>query len=386
MRLKARTSIKVVPELWDFRKGKYKSSVSGNLELNHELETLSSGLKKKFIHLKDDKPDISIAEIKLFLDEFVTGRRETLISSLDRVKEIFLERKKEVLTEGTLKEYKTVFKSLTVYEQLHKTILIFDSFNQSFFENYEKFLIKKNNPKKDSEGLLNDTIAKYIATLKTFLQWAFENGFHKNALAFTKIKTQIKKRSKHEIVALTEEELFKIFEYDFSDNQRLERVRDLFCFGCFTGQRFSDIMNFNRLDFDGTKWDFISLKTKKRVVVPMSGFIANAVSVIQKYEDDFPVISNQKFNDYLKEIGKLVEINTPVRIIRYRGSQTVERCNPKYEFMSSHMARRTFVTLSLEKGVPLTIVQKITQHADLRTLIKYEAHSTDALFNSFKNT
>ena len=386
MRLKIRTSIKVLPEHWDFNKGKYKSTASGSLELNSELENLSSSLKKKFIIYKDSGESLATDDLKQFLQRFIDGDSNIKDATLVRAKEIFLQKKEGLLTEGTLKEYRTIFKSLIDFEQKRKVSLNFATFNQSFFESYEKFLIEKKNPKQQKEGLLNDTIAKYTVTLKTFLQWAFENGFHKNASAFTKIKTRIKKRSKNEIVALSEGELMQLLHFDLSGNTRLEKVRDLFCFGCFTGQRFSDIMNFNALDFDGKKWDFISLKNKKRVVVPMSGFIANAIPIIEKYNSDFPVISNQKFNEYLKEIGELIPLATPVRIIRYRGTQQLTFTKPKHEFMSSHMARRTFVTLSLEKGVPITIVQKITQHADLRTLIKYEAHSTEALFNSFKNT
>ncbi|WP_346239233.1 tyrosine-type recombinase/integrase [Niabella insulamsoli] len=385
-RLKIRTTIKITPEHWDFRKGKYKSTVPGSLELNNELENLSSNLKKKFILYKESGSSLSAEDIKQFLEKFMNGDAGKKDGTLLRARETFLEKKIGLLSEGTLKEYRTVFKSLSDYELQKKLTLNFSSFNQSFFESYEKFLIEKKNPKQKKEGLLNDTIAKYTATLKTFLQWAFENGLHKNRSAFSKIKTQIKKRSKNEIVALMERELMDLLHYDFSGNERLEKVRDLFCFGCFTGQRFSDIMNFSKLDFDGKKWDFIALKNKKRVVVPMTGFIANAVPIIEKYSKGFPVISNQKFNEYLKEIGEKVKINNPVKIVRYRGTQQLVFTRPKHEFMSSHMARRTFVTLSLEKGVPITIVQKITQHADLRTLIKYEAHSTEALFQSFKNT
>jgi len=75
-----------------------------------------------------------------------------------------------------------------------------------------------------------------------------------------------------------------------------------------------------------------------------------------------------------------------VRIIRFSGVNEVEIRKPKHEFMSSHMARRTFVTIMLEKGVPITMVQKITQHSDLRTLLKYEGHGENALIESFKNT
>lgn len=71
--------------------------------------------------------------------------------------------------------------------------------------------------------MLNDTIAKYTATLKTFLQWAFEEKLHKNTSAFTKIRTSIKKRSKNEIVALSEEEVFVLLNHDLSRQPRLEK-------------------------------------------------------------------------------------------------------------------------------------------------------------------
>lgn len=385
-RIKQRTNIKILPEHWDFGKGKYKSSIAGSIELNNELENISAGIRKQYLRYCEENEILTPKEIKTFLHRFLNGNISTQKSTISRVKVIFLEKKKGLLTDGTLKEYRTIFKSLSDYEQIKNVVLDFNSFNQSFFEEYERFLINKDNGKEKGKGLLNDTIAKYTATLKTFIQWAYEEGIHKNAAGFTNIKTSIKKRSKNDIVALTEEEIFTLLNYDFSENKRLERVRDLFCFGCFTGQRFSDIMNFNLMDFDGQKWDFVSLKNKKRVIVPMSGFIANALLIIEKYDGNLPVITNQKFNDYLKEIGELAQINSPVKIIRYRGIERIVIQKPKFEFMSSHMARRSFVTISLEKGVPITIVQKITQHADLRTLIKYEGHNSQALFNLFKNT
>lgn len=187
-------------------------------------------------------------------------------------------------------------------------------------------------------------------------------------------------------MALSEEEVFQLLKEDFSDDLRLEKVRDLFCFGCFTGQRFSDIMRFSQDDFDGKKWDFMSIKIKKRVIVPFTGFIANALPILEKYNYTFPVISNQKFNEYLKEIGEIAKINNPVRIIRFSGVKEIQIRQPKHKFMSSHMARRTFVTLMLEKGVPITVVQKITQHADIRTLLKYEGHGEEAIFESLKKT
>jgi len=120
------------------------------------------------------------------------------------------------------------------------------------------------------------------------------------------------------------------------------------------------------------------------VIVPFTGFIAHALPILEKYNYTFPTICNQKFNLYLKEIGEIAELTTPVRIIRFTGTKEVQIRQPKFEFMSSHMARRTFVTIMLEKGVPITVVQKITQHSDIRMLMKYESHGENAIIESLK--
>jgi integrase len=385
-RIKIKTNYRILPEQWDFKKGKYKSSLRGSLELNNELDTLSNSLLKQFSKLKDEHKILESSDILKMLDSAINVKVSAKPNSLTKARADFQLKKQQVLTEGTLKEYRTVFKSLDDYQEAKKMVLTFQSFNQPFFNDYEKFLLDKVNPYKEERGLLNDTIAKYCATLKSFLQWAYENKYHSNVDGFSKIKTQIKRKSKNEIVALTEGELFQILNHDFSEDPKLEKVRDLFCFGCFTGQRFSDIMRFNQDDFDGKKWSFVSIKTKKNTIVPFTGFIAKALPIMKKFNYVFPEISNQKFNEYLKDIGKEAKIDTPIRIIRFSGVSEVQIRQPKHEFMSSHMARRTFVTLMLEKGVPITVIQKITQHSDIRTLLKYEGHGENALFESLKNT
>jgi integrase len=389
-RVKARTTIKVLPENWDFNKGKYKSILKGSLELNNELDTLAAGLLKQYGKLKDDRQTLDEVEIRALLDTQIAGNTPVKRNSLDHAKTQFETSKQQVLTTGTLKEYRTVFKSLNDFQTKEGKPLTFSSFNQGFFDRYEKFLVSKEHPflteDEPKRGLFNDTIAKYCATLKSFLQWSYENGYHQNAAAFTNIRTQIKRKSKNEIVALTEEEIFKLLGKDLNSQPRLEKVRDLFCFGCFTGQRFSDIMRFSKDDFDGKKWDFMSIKVKKRVIVPFAGFVQHALPILKKYNYALPVISNQKFNEYLKEVGEAAELDQPVRIIRFSGVKEVQIRQPKYEFMSSHMARRTFVTIMLEKGMPITLIQKITQHTDIRMLMKYESHSENALVESLKKT
>jgi integrase len=181
---------------------------------------------------------------------------------------------------------------------------------------------------------------------------------------------------------LTENELNDLYELDLSKKPSYDRVRDLFCFACFTGQRFSDIMRFNKSDFKNNIWTFISAKTKKKVSIPFNGFISKGLEILEKYDYKLPEISNQKFNDYIKEIGKLAKITEPVRIVRYNGKKEIIFEKPKHDFMSSHMGRRTMVTILLSKGVPISLVQKITQHSDIRTLMKYESAGMDSLVDA----
>jgi len=385
-RIKVKTNIKAKAELWNFKNGCFKTQASGSLELNNELNELTTHIMKNFARLQDNKTIICKEDVMSLAKALINGDQIVSTNTLKNAMEQFFLKKENILTEGTLKEYRTVFKSIKEYEILNKLVLKFGDLNQGFFNEYEQFLVNKKNPYDETRGLLNDTIAKYIATLKTFMFWAFESGFISNIDHLLKIKTKIKKRVKNEIVVLSEPELFQLYNYDFSGIPRLERARDLFCFACFTGQRFSDIMRFSKDDFDNNIWEFTSFKTKKRVIVPFEGFIGNALNILKKYDYLLPSISNQKLNDYLKELGEIAGLDKSEKITRFSGVKEIIIKNPKYQFMSSHMGRRTFVTLLLEKGIPITIVQKLTQHSDLRTLLKYESHSQNTLINTLKTS
>jgi integrase len=83
------------------------------------------------------------------------------------------------------------------------------------------------------------------------------------------------------------------------------------------------------------------------------------------------MISNQKFNSYIKEIGKLVGIDEDIEIIRYRGAEKISQVFKKYYLISAHTGRKTFVTLSLEKGIPAETVMKITGHSDYKSFQRY---------------
>ena len=86
--------------------------------------------------------------------------------------------------------------------------------------------------------------------------------------------------------------------------------------------------------------------------VPLKGFTQTALDILIKYNFELPIISSQRFNDYIKEVGKKAEFNELITIYRYSGNLRIEITKPKYEHMASHMARRSCVTILLERGVP----------------------------------
>jgi len=105
-----------------------------------------------------------------------------------------------VLTEGSIKEYNTVFKRLKEFQKIKKCQLLFSDFNQSFFNQFEQFLINRKNPYEKTRGLLNDTILKLCSTLLSFLKWASDEGLLTTKENIIGIKFQTKKVKKRKLL------------------------------------------------------------------------------------------------------------------------------------------------------------------------------------------
>lgn len=115
--------------------------------------------------------------------------------------------------------------------------------------------------------------------------------------------------------------------------------------------------------------EFITIKTKDQLSVPI---IFYARQILVKYGNKLPrVMSNQKMNDYLKELGKVAGLSHQVQKVKFLGVKRIDTCVPKFELLSTHTARITFVTLSLEKGMRPEEVMRLTGHKNIKTLMKY---------------
>lgn len=383
-RIKYRTNYKILPKSWDFEKERLKPSASGALEFNVELNNLANCCTREAMRKKETNQFLSKEDYKQIVQDCID--RDNAVNSeisISHLKTQFLSYKSNFVKEGTLKEYRTVFKGLEDFEKHKGTKLILREMDGKFLDQFEVFLSRKKNTNDgDKEGLLNDTIHKYISTLKVFLKWCNDNDYLVHPDVFKTQKTNFKKKAYNEIIALSESEIQKLMNHDLSDRPSLERVRDLFCLLCYTGQRFEDLINFDPKDIKNNVWDFISVKVKKRVIVPFEGYIAPAKDILERIGYSVPKISNQKFNEYIKTVGKLAGMDEIIKITRYSGKQKLVIEKRKYDFLSSHVGRRSMVTNLLSRNVPITLVQKLTAHSDIRTLMKYESANTDSLIDA----
>ena len=383
-RIKYRTNYKILPKSWDFEKERLKPSASGALEFNVELNNLANCCTREAMRKKETNQFLSKEDYKQIVQDCID--RDNAVNSeisISHLKTQFLSYKSNFVKEGTLKEYRTVFKGLEDFEKHKGTKLILREMDGKFLDQFEVFLSRKKNTNDgDKEGLLNDTIHKYISTLKVFLKWCNDNDYLVHPDVFKTQKTNFKKKAYNEIIALSESEIQKLMNHDLSDRPSLERVRDLFCLLCYTGQRFEDLINFDPKDIKNNAWDFISVKVKKRVIVPFEGYIAPAKDILERIGYSVPKISNQKFNEYIKTVGKLAGMDEIIKITRYSGKQKLVIEKRKYDFLSSHVGRRSMVTNLLSRNVPITLVQKLTAHSDIRTLMKYESANPDSLIDA----
>jgi len=248
-----------------------------------------------------------------------------------------------------------------------RTELTFDFFDEKGLNDYVTYL-------RDVKEMRNSTIGKQLSFLKWFLRWAFKKGLHQNN-AYDSYKPKLKSTQK-KIIFLTWEELNKLREFEIpAAKQALDRVRDVFLFQCFTGLRYSDVFNLRKSDIKGNHIEVTTVKTSDSLIIELNN---HSKAILDKYkdvafEDDkvLPVITNQKMNDYLKELAELVGIDEPVRQTYYRGNERIDEVTPKYALLGTHAGCRTFICNALALGIPPQVVMKWTGHSDYKAMKPY---------------
>ncbi|MDO1451028.1 site-specific integrase [Rhodocytophaga aerolata] len=359
--IKVSTEEKIKPCDWDSIKGQVKKSYGKGYDtFNDTLKIHIEKVEriKRLATQRNIEPTIDHIKEQLALLE----RPILPDTSKDFFKmyENFIEESKSRRAYNTIKQHRTAINHLISFQQTYKYTITLESINMDFYVKFTSYLSK--------ELQLNpNSVGDILKNLKIFLNELTEKGINTN-LTF-KSKAFKKPSAPVEITTLTQQELDTLFTLELSDNKKLDKVRDLFIFSCTTGLRFSDMANLKPENIKEDTIEFITIKTKDQLSVPI---IFYARQILVKYGNKLPrVMSNQKMNDYLKELGKVAGLSHQVQKVKFLGVKRIDTRVPKFELLSTHTARRTFVTLSLEKGMRPEEVMRITGHKNIKTLMKY---------------
>lgn len=263
----------------------------------------------------------------------------------------------------------------------------FDTFTESGLLRFVDFC-------RNDLDMKNSTIGKQLGYLKWFLNWATSKGF--NTLTEYQAFSPKLKQAEKKVVFLDWPELMRVYSYQVPQEGAtvkltndageqyektvehagtLEKVRDVFCFCAFTSLRYSDAFNLKKSDIRDGYISVTSIKTQDLLNIELTD---RARAILDKYaatdlpeNKALPVLSNQRMNDYLKDLMELCEINTPVTQTYFKGQERIEVTRPKFECIGTHTARRTFICNALMLGIPPQVVMKWTGHNDYKAMKPY---------------
>ncbi|MBR1765922.1 MAG: phage integrase SAM-like domain-containing protein [Bacteroidales bacterium] len=229
------------------------------------------------------------------------------------------------------------------------------------------------------EGLRNTTIYKTMFNLRMFLRWCDQRGLLPNR-DYETYRPRLRggDGSQKEVIYLEWDELMQLYNYEFTPNHRgLAAVRDVFCFQCFTGLRYSDVAKLKKAEINLAEGYFttVTQKTADALKIELNNY---SRAILERYADTpfknglaLPVISNVKMNEYLKVLGEMVGLDAPQRVVYFKGAERYEEIHPKYELLTTHCGRRTFVVAGLTLGIPAEVIMSWTGHKDYKAMRPY---------------
>jgi integrase len=368
---------KIEPKHWDFT----KQVVRGTHPRHYELNLYILQFKTNLLNTYADYRDKPLQDFKRAVTR--TTEKKTLFLALSQ----FIEVSNSEKDSKTVAKFITLEKHLKKFDAIHPIDL--DKLDFNFYDRFKAYLYAIPNQfylkyslvnrgdhweleqgdHGEPVGIFDDQVFAYFRQMKTFLKWA-EKREYKVHSSYKNWKTI---RRVHDPITLTFDELHKLERHTFTSNA-LDVARDYLVMECRTGQRISDIKRIHLKDFSSAEYTLTPRKgnrlSNKKVTIYFSGYCANALTILSKHNGKLPQISEQKLNDNIKRACKEAGIDSDFHQFRWAGNKRVKFTGPKYEFISSHVGRKTCITLMLQSGIPLDIVMEFVGINDEKT-IKY---------------
>lgn len=343
-----RTGLFIGPEYWVSKQQKAKPPNPDNIYINTQLSLISQKINEAFLFLQVSNNIFDVEDI------YFQYKGEN-IKTNKTILEVFAlhnERMNKLVgieyANSTYKKFVEAKQHTSnfIWHKYGRNDILLESINTNFLHEFDFYLKTECNHKQI-------TINKSIQRVRKIIKLALAEGYlQKDPFILYKPKRYVTK-----VVFLTKEELTALENYKFAQ-ERLNQVRDMFVFCCYTGLAYAEMSSISKKHlekgFDGNTWiRMFRQKTNSIVSVPL---LSKAKEILDKYSNDdelLPIITNQKFNSYLKEIAIIVGID---------------------KRLTHHVARKTFATtVLLFNNVPMEIVSELLGHSKMQITQKHYA-------------
>lgn len=371
-RLEMSTGIRIAPSHWQTALQRAKPSffdrhsLTSGADINSELAEIEAFIATVFRRHADQRTTPTIAKLRRELQRYLSGDTDTENHDVFH----YLKQFTETMSRRNTWTLATVAKFRTLADHLHtwNTRCTLADLDEDGLQSFMQHLF--------AVGMRNTTVDKTVALLRWFLRWAHQHGYTADT-AHETFRPHLKGTdgNSRTIIYLEWDELMRIYTHDFKGD--LAATRDVFCLGCFTGLRYSDLAALRSSDIHDDHISVVTQKTSDGLRIELNDYSRAILDRYKYYQHPrgraLPVQSNASMNRQLKQIGLLCGVTAPVRTVHYVRDQRIEQEQPKWKLLTTHCARRTFVVHALRLGIPAEVIMKWTGHSGFSAMRPYVA-------------
>ena len=363
------TGMKVAECDWDSKKQRVKVNVKRANEVNSYLDLLEDKLNN--IYFASIAKGI-IPDNNHILKEMKKDRKVEKPSLLDEWKK-FLEVKKNNLRPGSIVAMRHSFEHFERFAQGKR--IEFDDLNAELVSKYASYLFDL--------GHVDNTVHKHLKRMRAFMASSKKAGLHSNE----RYKDFNISEKSSRIVFLEWKEVKTLLDYK-TESVEEQNVLDAFLWGCLTAMRYSDYQDLKKSEIIEVNFEGLSNvyhaakyrqhKTDKIMVTPL---LPESLDILERYKNDdspfaLPRAENAAMNLMIKQIGKKAGINGKMAVDKFKLGKRETTHHEKWELLSTHIGRKTFISVAASKGIPVHIVADIAGHS-VKTCMKFYAGVAD---------
>ncbi len=335
-------------------------------KINREIQNYLDAVDDAFVFFERGGKIPSKDELRAKVESTlgINSDKEDTSESLSDIIDRFVESESVLSSwsKGTIAKLRTLQKHLN---EFMPTMRVSDITNATL-ENIVRWYVDR--------GYRNSTVSKNIAVLKWFVRWAYRNGYY-NGRAHETFSVKIHNYDK-EVIYLSWEELMTVCSLDLGEKTFLDNIRNVFCFCCFTSLRYSDVQKLAWTDVHENSISVVTKKTTDILRIELNKHSRMFLDKYRgmKYKDNrvFPVYANQVMNRGLKDIGIKASLDEKIRLVSYSGNKRIEEVFEKWQLLTTHCARRTFVVNAMYLGIPEDVIRSWTGHSDSNAMKPYK--------------